>query len=119
MLSLIVSLVNFIFNLPKSLGNFIDGIRFIKGKFSPPEEAPIIPEKQINMFDISEDEFFLIAHLLKTKFDFERDYIPESEEQKIACNKLTNRGAFDKNADGSYKITQAGINMIFVSQDSQ
>ena len=71
-------------------------------------------EKQISMLDISEEEFSFIEHLLKTKFDFERDYIPESEEQKIACNKLTNRGAFDKNADGSYKITQAGRNMIFV-----
>ncbi len=83
------------------------------------KKSPIIPQKQISMLEISEDEFLLIDHLLKTKFDFKRDYTPESEEQKIACNKLTNRGAFDKNADGSYKITQVGINMIFVPQDSQ
>ena len=83
------------------------------------KKSPTIPQKQISLLDIPEDEFLFIDHLIMTKFDFERDYIPVSEEQKIACNKLTNRGVFDKNADGSYKLTQVGINMIFAPPDSQ
>ncbi len=84
-----------------------------------PKKSPIIPQKQVSLFEISDDEFLFIDHLLKTNFDFKRDYIPVSKEQKIACNKLTNRGVFDKNADGSYKLTQVGINMIFAPPDSQ
>ncbi len=98
----------------KSGGFIINSIKdFIRSK----ENKRLAYTDPLNVLTLSDDEFKYLDYI-RERFGFKRPHIASSVDGIAACNNLTNRGVFVRNKDGSYTITTAGINMIYLPQTS-
>ncbi len=111
----ILTLIIFIAVVIASISTIAD---YIKQVISSKQNKRLAQENPLNLLTISGDEFFYLQLIMKEYgFNaFKRNHIASSADDIASCNKLVNRGAFVRNKDGSYKITQAGINMLFAPQ---
>ncbi len=100
LISLTISVIVLLFNAPKMVSNFIDGIFSIKYKW-------LMYNKVINAHDLSDDEYFYLQKI-EQRYGFEQNHTPDSDYSAKFCKRLANHGALITNKDGSYKVTRAG-----------
>ncbi len=113
----ILAVIVFIAVVIASISTIIDFIKnaigFIKNKRLERKYPP-------NMNDLPDDKFeYLDKHFLMVKFDFARDHIPVSSDDKSICDDLVVWGVFSKNTNGSYKVKKPWKKYFLRDRDLQ